>query len=35
MLMLPPYSRQFEPYFVDYGEYGGKKFMHLLKEPKY
>jgi hypothetical protein len=35
MLMFPPYNSQFEPYFADYGEYGGKKFMHLLKEPKY
>ena len=35
LLSLPPYNGQFAPFLENYGEYGGKKFMYLLKEPKY
>jgi hypothetical protein len=35
LLTLPPYNGQFAPYLENYSEYGGKKLMYLLKEPKY
>jgi hypothetical protein len=35
LLGLPPYNGQFAPYLENYSEYGGKKLMYLLEEPKY
>jgi len=35
LLALPPYNGQFAPYLENYSEYGGKKLMYLLEEPKY
>ena len=35
LLSIPPYNGQFQPYLENYNEYGGKKFMYLLKKPKY
>ena len=35
LLALPPYFGQFDPYFVQYSEYGGKNLIYLLEEPKY